>query len=119
MDDNKVVQLIETMYFEMKSGYQRFDLELQKTNDKMDRGFNRLETELRKTNAEIEVMKPDIRDLKEDVQVLKHELNGVKGTVLRIETDHGDKLGMLFDAYHTNEDYYHDLKEKLERKKVI
>ena len=38
---------------------------------------------------------------------------------MRIETDHGDKLRMLFDAYHTNEDYYHDLKEKLERKKVI
>jgi chromosome segregation ATPase len=41
----------------------------------------------------------EVSDIKTDLGSVKTDLGSVKATVIRIEHDHGEKLGALFDGY--------------------
>ena len=58
--------------------------------------------ELQDTKTDVGNIKTDLSEVKSDMSVMKNEIKTVKDTVVRIENDHGQKLGALFDGYKQN-----------------
>lgn len=67
---------------------------------------NRVDT-LTEDMAEIKATLPTLAT-KDELAEVKSEVNSIKAIVVKIENDHGQKLGALFDGYKLNS-------EKLDR----
>ncbi|MBS3947551.1 MAG: hypothetical protein KGZ57_04470, partial [Dethiobacter sp.] len=64
--------------------------------------------EIASAKDEIASAKDEIASAKDEIASAKDEIASVRATVARIENDHGQKLGALFDGYKLNS-------EKLDR----
>ncbi len=58
-----------------------------------EKAYNLLE----KVYIELQATKTDVRHIQSELGELKTEIETVKGTVIRIENEHGHKLGALFE----------------------
>ena len=67
---------------------------------------------LEKVYIELQATKTDVSHIQSELGELKTEIETVKGAVIRIEHEHGHKLGALFDGYKQNS-------EKLDRIETI
>ena len=81
--EKKILSLLEKMYIDFNKRFEGMD----KRFEGIDKQFESIKTELSGING---------------------RLTNVEGIVIRIENDHGQKLGALFDGYKLNS-------EKLDR----
>ena len=58
-----------------------------------------LKTDVAVIKTDVAVLKTDVAELKTEVAEVKAEVEFTKVTVIKIENDHGRKLGVLFDGY--------------------
>ncbi len=77
--EEKIFELMTKMYSEMQQGFED-------------------------VNNKIEKVDRELQGTKNEVKDVKNEVKDVKNTVTRIEHDHGQKLGVLFDGYKQNSD---------------
>jgi archaellum component FlaC len=63
---------------------------------------------LEKVYIELQATKSDITNIQSEIGEVKTEVKTIKDTVIKIENEHGNKLGVLFDGYKQNS-------EKLDR----
>lgn len=84
-NENQIFELMTKMYAEMQKGLSDVRTEMQKglgdVRAEMQRGF---------------------KEVNDKIQQNSDEIQFVKGTVVKIETEHGHKLGALFDGYKFN-----------------
>ncbi|HZK24403.1 MAG TPA: hypothetical protein VFC74_03325, partial [Oscillospiraceae bacterium] len=84
-NENQIFELMTKMYAEMQKGLSDVRTEMQKglgdVRAEMQRGF---------------------KEVNDKIQQNSDEIQFVKGTVVKIETEHGHKLGALFDGYKLN-----------------
>ncbi|NMB40345.1 MAG: hypothetical protein GX996_00175 [Firmicutes bacterium] len=57
--------------------------------------------------------------LTKDMAEVQQRLVSVENTVFRIENDHGEKLGALFDGYRLNSEKLGRIEEVLKRREII
>ncbi|MDR3289580.1 MAG: hypothetical protein LBT22_09145 [Peptococcaceae bacterium] len=61
-----------------------------------------LKEDVKGLHVEVKELSEDVKGLQEDVGELHEEVQSVKGITLRMEQDHGKKLTALFDGYTAN-----------------
>jgi|LSQX01.2.fsa_nt_gb hypothetical protein len=101
-NENQIFELMTKMYAEMQKGLSDVRTEMQKglsdVRAEMQRGLSDVRAEMQKGFKEV-----------------NDEIQFVKGTVVKIETEHGHKLGALFDGYKLNAEKL----DRIERKQKI
>ncbi len=66
---------------------------------KLEKALNPIKGDIRTLKQDVGTLKQDVGALKQDVGALKQDMRTLNQTVAAIETDHGLKLGVLFDAH--------------------
>jgi len=61
-----------------------------------------IKTEVAGIKTEVAGIKTEVAGIKTDVVGIKTEVSSLKSIVLKIETDHSKKLGVLLDGYKLN-----------------
>jgi len=97
-NEEKILSLLETMNH-------RMDV-MNGSIGTMDNRIEQMASDIKIVNADVvglksdmSIVKNDVSGLKIDVFDLKDDLYFVRGSVVRIELEHGGKLDALFDGY--------------------
>ena len=61
-----------------------------------------LVTKVDKLEQDLTEVKQDLTEVKQNLTEVKQDVTSIKKTVVKIEIDHGEKLGALFDGYDMN-----------------
>lgn len=94
--DQKILQVLQTM--NQRLGNIEGDMSSLKT-DVADLKISMVTLEQRQDKLENR-----LAEMAEDLAGVKDDLSEVKTTVIRMEHNHGLKIGALFDAWHSSED---------------
>lgn len=81
MENDKLFELMEKMYADLKGSQEKMYADLKGSQDRMY---------------------AEIQEIKKDVKNNTNKIDSVEKTVLRIEQNHGSKLEALFDGYKQN-----------------
>ena len=103
----KILSLLEKMYIDINK--RLLNLETGMSDVKADLGS--VKADLDYVKADLGSVKTDLDYVKADLGSVKTDLSSVKAVVIKIEHDHGQKLGALFDMYNL-------VSEKLDRIEV-
>lgn len=126
--EDLVYELMTKMYAEMQKSFNDVNDKIQSANNDIQTIKGEVQTikgEVQTVKGEVQTVKGDIQTIKGEVQIVKGEVQTIKGdiqtikgevqtikdTVIKIEADHGAKLGALFDGYKLNS-------EKLDRLEI-
>lgn len=93
----KILSLLEKMY-----------IDINKRLLNLETGMSDVKAELGSVKADLGSVKAELGSVKAELGSVKTDLGNVKAVVIKIEHDHGQKLGALFDMYKL-------VSEKLER----
>jgi septal ring factor EnvC (AmiA/AmiB activator) len=84
----------------------------------MDARLTGVETNMA-TKAELAEVKTELSSVKTDIAEVKTELSSVKAIVIKIEHDHGQKLGALFDGHAQNSEKLDRIEAEITRHEEI
>ncbi|WP_164968046.1 hypothetical protein [Clostridium tetani] len=99
MENEKIFELIEKMYIDLKGSQEKMYIDLKGSQEKMY---------------------ADLKEGQEKICTeLKSEISEVKKTVIRIENDHGKKLEALFDGYKQNSEKLNRIEDEVAKHKEV
>ncbi|MBT9173807.1 MAG: hypothetical protein DDT21_02213 [Syntrophomonadaceae bacterium] len=90
----KILSLLEKMYIDLNGRL----LDVDKRLLNLETGMSEIKTELGSVKTELGSVKTELGSVKTELGSVKTELGSVKAIVIKIEHDHGQKLGALFDG---------------------
>ena len=97
MTDREILELIATQVGKLTTQFDTFTNQVDTLTTRVDTLTNQVDT-----------LTTRVDTLTKDMAEIKPRLESIETTVIRIENEHGQKLGALFDGYKLNS-------EKLDR----
>jgi len=82
----------------------------------LDAKVNSLDARVERLENRVEKVEVSVNSLHKRVDGLDEKVTRVQETVARIEHDHGQKIGVLFDAFSLRGDQLEDLKDHFDRR---
>jgi len=82
----------------------------------LDAKVSSLDGRVERLEKRVEKVEVSVNSLHQRVDALIENVSRVHDTVSRIEHDHGQKIGVLFDAFSLRGDHLQDLKDHFDRR---
>jgi chromosome segregation ATPase len=105
--EDKVLELLTRFYNELNGKMDSMQGKMDSMQGKMDSMQGKMDSMQGKMDSmqgKMDSMQGKMDSMQGQIDNIHTEINDLKKVVLRIETDHGNKLDALFDGYKQNSD---------------